>query len=110
MINKHFRRNLLLQRFTGVKGWIAFAIGVATIAFCLLALPFLLLIGAISFILITIFGRFFLKRKVAQFQAAGFANHGQDDFEQSHFYQNRPKDNFNRKPKVGRTFEHDPNE
>lgn len=109
MINKHFRRNLLLQRFTGVKGWLAFLIGVVTIILCLVALPFLLLFGAVTFILLSLFGRLFLKRKMAQFQAAGFTNSPQDNFSQQNFYE-PPSQNtqFKAKPKVGRTFEHDP--
>lgn len=109
MINKHFRRNLLLQRFTGAKGWLAFLIGIATIALCLIALPFLLLFGAITFVLLSVFGRLFLKRKMAQFQAAGFNHNEQSSFSQQDFYE-PPSQNaqFKTKPKVGRTFEHDP--
>ncbi len=110
MINKHFRRNLLLQRFTGVKGWLAFAIGVVTIILCLLALPFLLLIGAMSFILLTVFGRLFLKKKMAQFQAAGFGHHQHGEFEQQNIHRDMDRNRFSNKPKAGRTFEHDPNE
>ncbi|MCL1098515.1 hypothetical protein [Shewanella gelidii] len=108
MINHHFRRNLLLQRFTGIKGSLAFILGLCIIILALIALPFLLLFGAISFLILSLFGRVYLKQKMNQFHQA------QETFRQSQVDDELPptpfeRDGFTPKQRQGQTFEHDPN-
>ncbi|ABV34865.1 conserved hypothetical protein [Shewanella sediminis HAW-EB3] len=121
MIYSQFQQSPFQNRFSGVKGWMAFAIGLAVITLTLIALPFVLLIGAVSFILLSLFGRIFLKRQLARFrqqqeqgvygaqqQEADFsqANVERDSqvFTESPFAERRPRVT----PHQGRTFEHDP--
>lgn len=116
MTYSQFQQSPFQTRFSGTRGWMAFAIGLAVITFTLIALPFVLLIGAISFILLSLFGRVFMKRQLARFrqqqsQAAqkspfNEVNESQDQsvFEESRFGSSRHQ----AKPHQGRTFEHDP--
>jgi len=120
MIYSQFQQSPFQNRFSGVKGWMAFAIGLAVITLTLIALPFVLLIGAVSFILLSLFGRIFLKRQLARFRQqqeqgvygaqheTGFSqtNVERDSqvFTKSPFAEQRPRVS----PHQGRTFEHDP--
>ncbi|MBE7216231.1 hypothetical protein MK852_20510 [Shewanella benthica] len=121
MIYSQFQQSPFQARFSGAKGWMAFAIGVAIIILALIALPFLLLFGAISFILLSLFGRLFLKRQLAKFkqqQAQGaYANSQQqgnfsaasEQQSQQIFTDNAFADKrHHAKQHQGRTYEHDP--
>ncbi|WP_299797953.1 hypothetical protein [uncultured Shewanella sp.] len=113
MIYSQFQQSPFQTRFSGVKGWMAFAIGLAVITLTLIALPFVLLIGAVSFILLSLFGRLFLKRQLARFrqqeQGAYGTKQGEVErepqiFRERPFSSGRPQPT----PHQGRTFEHDP--
>ncbi|WP_076413448.1 hypothetical protein [Shewanella sp. UCD-KL12] len=116
MIYSQFQQSPFQARFSGAKGWMAFAVGLAVITLTLIALPFVLLIGAISFLLLSLFGRIFLKKQLARFQQQqrSFGDQaGQDQFTQEQgnrvfsdhpFADKHPQ----AKPHQGRTFEHDP--
>lgn len=118
MIYSQFQQSPFQARFSGAKGWMAFAVGLAVITLTLIALPFVLLIGAISFLLLSLFGRIFLKKQLARFRQqqehSAFGTQGQQaDFTEAQdsrifnehpFAAKRPQS----KPHQGRTFEHDP--
>ncbi|BAJ00199.1 hypothetical protein [Shewanella violacea] len=121
MIYSQFQQSPFQARFSGVKGWMAFAIGILVITLALIALPFLLLFGAISFILLSLFGRLFLKRQLAKFQqqqaqSTNASSQQQDSFSTPSEHQSQPiftdnafTDNRHQaKPHQGRTYEHDP--
>lgn len=102
-----FQSEPLRRRFSGARGWLAFAIGTGMICLSLLVLPILLLIGAVSLLLLSLFGRVFLQRQLARFQSGGFAqatSHGRrgsaQDFD---------RDDVNPARRQGHTYEHDPN-
>ncbi len=110
MIYHQFQPRLFQNRFSGGQGWLAFAIGLVVMTLALLALPFVILFGAISFVCLNLFGRVFLKRQLNKFrqqtqheyqdqQTRKTAN---DFFNDSSF----PKQGT---PRQGQTFEHDPN-
>ncbi|MEC4728648.1 hypothetical protein HWQ46_24300 [Shewanella sp. D64] len=117
MIYSQFQQSPFQTRFSGTRGWLAFAIGLAVITLTLIALPFVLLIGAISFILLSLFGRIFMKKQLTRFrqqqsqasQQSSFSesSKGQQQtvFEETRFGTSPHKT----KPHQGRTFEHDPN-
>lgn len=119
MIYSQFQQSPFQTRFSGARGWMAFAIGLAVITLTLIALPFVLLIGAISFILLSLFGRIFMKRQLARFrqqqsqagqakQESGFYQ-SDNAQEQSPFQEARfGTERHQAKPHQGRTFEHDP--
>ncbi|GGI97406.1 hypothetical protein GCM10007978_38900 [Shewanella hanedai] len=116
MIYSQFQQSPFQTRFSGTRGWMAFAIGLVVITLTLIALPFVLLIGAISFVLLSLFGRIFMKRQLARFrqqqsqatQQSQFneSSESQDQavFEETRFGSSRHQ----AKPHQGRTFEHDP--
>lgn len=121
MIYSQFQQSPFQARFSGAKGWMAFAIGIAVIILALIALPFLLLFGAISFILLSLFGRLFLKRQLAKFkqqqtQGAYASSQQQGNFSaaseqqsQQIFTDNAFADKRHQaKQHQGRTYEHDP--
>ncbi|MCG9697885.1 hypothetical protein [Shewanella sp. Isolate11] len=112
MIYHQFQQRPFQSRFSGGRGWLTFAIGLLVMTLALLALPFVILFGAISFICLSLFGRVFLKRQLAKFRQQTQA---QQEFQPqpSHkqanrFFNDTP---FARQsaPRQGRTFEHDPN-
>ncbi len=116
MIYTQFQQSPFQARFSGAKGWMAFAVGLAVITLTLIALPFVLLIGAISFLLLSLFGRIFLKKQLARFQQQQNAYGNQR--QQSEFTEDLGNQVFTEKPfadkrqqakpRQGRTFEHDP--
>ncbi|AQS35528.1 hypothetical protein Sps_00308 [Shewanella psychrophila] len=116
MIYSQFQQSPFQTRFSGTKGWMAFVVGIAVITLALIALPFLLLFGAISFILLSLFGRLFLKRQLARFkqqQAQGTHENSdqQGSFSTASEHQSQQIFNEHRhqsKPHQGRTYEHDP--
>ena len=121
MIYSQFQQSPFQARFSGAKGWMAFAIGIAVITLALIALPFLLLFGAVSFLLLSLFGRLFLKRQLAKFkqqQAQGTYTDSQqqgnfstasEQQSQQIFTDKAFEDNRHQaKPHQGRTYEHDP--
>ena len=104
------------QRFSGSKGWLAFAVGITVIALGLLALPFVLLFLAVGFIAVSLFGRFYIKPKMdqfkrqaeqAQYQQQGFTEEAEEVVNHSARFGD---DSFKPRPHQGRIFEHDPNE
>lgn len=116
MIYHQFQQTPFQNRFSGSKGWLAFAIGLIVMTLVLLALPFVILIGALSFITLSLFGRLFLKRQLAKFrqQTQGQYGFGQQAQQTSTATSDLFKDKaaFGRDsaPRQGRTFEHNPNE
>ncbi|WP_394202533.1 hypothetical protein [Shewanella waksmanii] len=109
MIYSQFNQSPL-QRFSGGRGWLAFVIGLAVMTLVLIALPFVLLIGAISFLTLSLFGRVFLKRQLAKFNRQSFSQQQADvePMQQTHRFGQR-ESQFSPRPHQGRTFEHDPN-
>ncbi|GIU40109.1 hypothetical protein TUM4438_00480 [Shewanella sairae] len=107
MIYSQFQHNPMQNRFSGTRGWLAFVIGLAFMTLALVALPFLLLFGAITFIALSLFGRVFLKRQLARFQKQQ-ANQQYQYGEE--FQEAVMKESPNSAPRQGRTFEHNPNE
>ncbi|MDB2387221.1 hypothetical protein N9W21_07755 [Shewanella sp.] len=112
MIYNKFQSNPMQNRFSGSRGWLAFVIGLALMTLSLVALPFLLLFGAITFITLSLFGRVYLKRQLARFQKQQAGGHFQKESQQSNQFQesifkSRAPQNAQT---AGRTFEHDPNE
>ncbi|MCE9680118.1 hypothetical protein LZP69_13185 [Shewanella sp. AS1] len=107
MIYHQFQRTPFQNRFSGSRGWLAFAIGLGVMTLVLLALPFVLLIGAISFILLSLFGRVYLKRQLAKFRRQTQAPFAEQFTEADSIVKETP---FSRasQPRQGRTFEHDP--
>ncbi|MCG9729472.1 hypothetical protein L1D44_06365 [Shewanella sp. Isolate13] len=107
MIYSQFQHNPMQNRFSGTRGWLAFVIGLAFMTLALVALPFLLLFGAISFIALSLFGRVFLKRQLARFQKQQANQEFQysEEFQET-IYKEAPTST----PRQGRTFEHNPNE
>lgn len=107
MIYSQFQHNPMQNRFSGTRGWLAFVIGLAFMTLALVALPFLLLFGAITFITLSLFGRVFLKRQLARFQKqqANQQNQYGEEFQEAVM-----KESSNSAPRQGRTFEHNPNE
>ncbi|MPY26754.1 hypothetical protein FM037_01310 [Shewanella psychropiezotolerans] len=121
MIYSQFQQSPFQTRFSGAKGWMAFAIGIAVITLALIALPFLLLFGAISFILLSLFGRLFLKRQLAKFKQQQAQGAYTDKQQQSNFSTASEQQNqqiftdkafadkrHQAEPHQGRTYEHDP--
>lgn len=107
MIYSQFQHNPMQNRFSGTRGWLAFVIGLAFMTLALVALPFLLLFGAISFIALSLFGRVFLKRQLARFQK----QQANQEFQYSEEFQEAVyKETPTSAPRQGRTFEHNPNE
>ncbi|WP_299494070.1 hypothetical protein [uncultured Shewanella sp.] len=102
MIYSQFQQAQLRNRLSGARGWASFAIGILLLALILIALPFILLLGAISFVTLAVFGRVFLKRQLARFrqQQAKDINQQAQDINAS----------SSQAPSEGRTFEHNPNE
>lgn len=96
MIYSQFQQAQLQNRLSGARGWVSFAIGILFLALILIALPFILLIGAVSFITLAVFGRVFLKRQLARFR------------QQQEQELNTPTSDTS--SPGGRTFEHNPNE
>ncbi|MCG9712583.1 hypothetical protein L1D32_11950 [Shewanella insulae] len=116
MIYHQFQQTPFQHRFSGTKGWMAFAIGLVVMTLVLLALPFVILVGALSFIILSLFGRVFLKRQLAKFRQQGNAAFGgqTQGFDHKGF-SSRPFETASpfgktQAPRQGRTFEHDPNE
>ncbi|MDR8525571.1 hypothetical protein [Shewanella fidelis] len=116
MIYSQFQHNPLLNRFSGTRGWLAFAIGLAFMTLALVALPFLLLFGAITFIALSLFGKVFLKRQLARFQKQQANQEFYSEqfqgaqFEETPFNNNVFKESKTTATRQGRTFEHNPNE
>ncbi|EDQ02353.1 hypothetical protein [Shewanella benthica] len=122
MIYSQFQQSPFQARFSGAKGWMAFSIGIAVITLALIALPFLLLFGAISFILLSLFGRLFLNKQFAKFkqqqpqgayasssQQQGNFSAASEQQSQQIFTDNAFVDKCHQaKPHQGRTYEHDP--
>ncbi|ABZ74886.1 conserved hypothetical protein [Shewanella halifaxensis HAW-EB4] len=108
MIYSQFQHNPMQNRFSGTRGWLAFVIGLAFMTLALVALPFLLLFGAITFVALSLFGRVFLKRQLARFQKQQATQefHCQGEEFQEAIYKEVPTS----APRQGRTFEHNPNE
>ncbi len=114
MIYSQFQQSPFQARFSGVKGLIAFTIGITVFILTLIALPFLLLFGAISFVLLSLFGRLFLKKQLARFKQ----QQAREVHVDCHFSTNNDQRIFNdcpftdkhhqTKPHQGRTYEHDP--
>ncbi|WP_028773575.1 hypothetical protein [Shewanella waksmanii] len=108
MIYSQFNQSPL-QRFSGGRGWLAFVIGLLVMTLVLIALPFVLLVGASSFIALSLFGRVFLKRQLAKFNRQQFEQQ-QSDFEPAQPQRfGQRETSFSPRPHQGRTFEHDPN-
>lgn len=107
MIYNQFQNNPMQNRFSGSRGWLAFIIGLAFMTLALVALPFLLLFGAITFIALSLFGRIYLKRQLARFkkQQAG-QTYQQDNVYQGSVFQEKTA----KATPAGRVFEHNPNE
>jgi membrane protein implicated in regulation of membrane protease activity len=107
MIYNSFQSNPMQNRFSGSRGWLAFIIGLAFMTLALVALPFLLLFGAITFMALSLFGRVYLKRQLARFnkQQAG-QKFQKDDV----FQENVSRENTSQSTAAGRIFEHNPNE
>ncbi|GIU29834.1 hypothetical protein L2719_08570 [Shewanella schlegeliana] len=107
MIYSQFQHNPMQNRFSGTRGWLAFVIGLAFMTLALVALPFLLLFGAITFVALSLFGRVFLKRQLARFQKQQANQEVQysEEFQET-IYKEAPTS----APRQGRTFEHNPNE
>ncbi len=117
MIYNQFQSSSMQNRFSGSRGWLAFVIGLAFMTLALVALPFLLLFGAIAFITLSLFGRVYLKRQLARFQKqqAGQtfqreSNQQADAFSDTAFKDTVFKDSPPQSARAGRTFEHNPNE
>ncbi|WOT05452.1 hypothetical protein [Shewanella youngdeokensis] len=106
MIFNQFQHNPMQNRFSGSRGWLAFIIGLAVMTLILVALPFLLLIGAVTFIALSIFGRVFLKRHLARFKQQTEKTFQQGDTQQTVFKDHATQSSAH----TGRTFEHNPNE
>jgi hypothetical protein len=112
MIYHHFQQTPFQHRFSGSRGWIAFAIGLIVMTLVLLALPFVMLFGALSFIALSLFGRLFLKRQLAKFRQQTQGQYGSEQASsasQSSFADGASL-SPNHSPRQGRTFEHNPNE
>ncbi|GIU20696.1 MULTISPECIES: hypothetical protein [unclassified Shewanella] len=107
MIYSQFQNNPMQNRFSGTRGWLAFVIGIAFMTLALVALPFLLLFGAITFVALSLFGRVYLKRQLARFQKQQANKEFQysEEFQES-IYKEAPTSATHK----GRTFEHNPNE
>ncbi|QYJ85974.1 hypothetical protein K0I73_17700 [Shewanella mesophila] len=116
MIYHQFQQTPFQNRFSGSKGWLAFAIGLIVMTLVLLALPFVILIGALSFITLSLFGRLFLKRQLAKFRQQsqdqfGFGHHTeQTSSETANVFNDNTPFGRDHAPRQGRTFEHNPNE
>lgn len=110
MIYSQFQQSPFQARFSGAKGWMAFAVGLAVITLTLIALPFVLLLGAISFILLSLFGRIFLKRQLARFRQQQSQQSQYTETQDSHMLNDHPFADKRPQAKAhqGRTFEHDP--
>ncbi|MGE6650416.1 hypothetical protein ACQKE0_14165 [Shewanella colwelliana] len=115
MIYHQFQQTPFQHRFSGTRGWLAFVIGLVVMTLILLALPFVILIGALSFITLSLFGRVFLKRQLAKFRQQtqaqnGFQHHAEPTAADGHsiFDRQAPFKSTSNRP--GRTFEHNPNE
>ncbi|MBT1445234.1 hypothetical protein KJI95_11950 [Shewanella sp. JM162201] len=119
MIYSQFHTPPMHERFSGLKGFAMFAAGLLVLGLSLMALPFILLAGAVTFVLFALFGRFWLgklrRQMEAQQQAAaqkayGFnAEFAGQNAEQSDvFVKFRDRDSFRPRPHKGETFEHDP--
>lgn len=107
MIYNQFQSNPMQNRFSGSRGWLAFIIGLAFLTLALVALPFLLLFGAMTFIILSLFGRVYLKRQLARFskQQAG------QTFQKDHVSpENVSRESTPQSTATGRVFEHNPNE
>ncbi len=112
MIYHQFQPRPFQSRFSGSQGGLTFAIGLVVMTLVLLALPFVIIFGAISFICLSLFGRVFLKRQLKkfrqqtqreyEFQPQPTRKTANDFFNESPF----PK---HASPRQGQTFEHDPN-
>ncbi len=117
MIYNQFQSSSMQNRFSGSRGWLAFVIGLAFMTLALVALPFLLLFGAITFITLSLFGRVYLKRQLARFQKQQAGQTYQRDsaqqtdaFGNAAFKDTAFKDSTSQPARAGRTFEHNPNE
>ncbi|NMH65062.1 hypothetical protein [Shewanella salipaludis] len=106
MIYRQFQQIPLQQRFAGPRGLLAFIAGVAVIGLVLLVLPFVLLFGVIALILLSLFGRLYLKRQLSRFNSRNAANSAapEADTQVPPF----ARDSFTPTPHKGRTFEHEP--
>lgn len=115
MIYSQFQSNSFPHRFSGARGILAFVLGITVISLSLLALPFILLFGAISFIAVSLMARFYMKRKVDQFKR-DYDSTRQHDAYAAHRNVNPEaepdinaifdRDSFKPRPHKGRTFEH----
>ncbi|NRD75707.1 hypothetical protein HQQ94_21290 [Shewanella sp. VB17] len=113
MIYSQFQQSPFQTRFSGSRSWMTFAIGIAVITLTLIALPFVLLFGAISFIFLSLFGRLFMKKQLARFQQSqaerGYSQSespAQSVFTEAKFGHQACEN----KGRQGRTFDHDPSE
>jgi len=110
MIYNQFQSNPMQNRFSGSRGWLAFIIGLAFMTLALVALPFLLLFGAITFIALSLFGRIFLKRQLARFNKQQAGQTFQKDQTDNVYQEGVFRENTAQSTVAGRTFEHNPNE
>lgn len=115
MIYHQFQQSPLQHRFTGTKGWLAFAIGLVVMTLVLLALPFIILTAAVSLIVLSVFGRLFLKRQLAKFRQYSPAqdempHQAQRRHTQAEYFEQQAPFTAKSVPRQGRTFDHDPNE
>lgn len=100
-----FQRNPVQAKFSGIRGLFVFAIGVAVVTLSLIALPFILLFGALSFIALSLFARVYMKRKMAQFAQTQHSSEFTTEAEPTSAPFER--DSFKPRPHQGCTFEHD---
>jgi len=106
MIYSQFQQAPFQTRSSGSRSWITFTIGIAVITLTLIVLPFVLLLGAISFIFLSLFGRMFMKKQLARFrQQQSQAARGYSQNEAQAKFGDQA---FNNNTHQGRTFEHDP--
>mgnify|MGYP000382870922 CR=1 FL=1 len=112
MIYNQFQSSSMQNRFSGSRGWLAFIIGLAFMTLALVALPFLLLFAAITFITLSLFGRVYLKRQLAKFQKqqAGQTFQRDESQQADAFSDNVFAEKPTQSTRTGRTFEHNPNE
>ncbi|WP_372872872.1 hypothetical protein [Shewanella sp.] len=112
MIYSQFHTPPLHQRFSGLKGLAMFVAGLVVMGLSLVALPFILLAGAVAFALLSVFGRIWLGKLVRRAQHAQ-AKRTETQFEaetSDAFIRFRDRDLFRPRPHQGRTFDHDPTE
>ncbi len=112
MIYHQFQPNSFQSRFSGNQGWLTFAIGLMVMTLVLLALPFVIIFAAISFICLSLFGRIFLKRQLAKFRQQPqreYAFQPQKSRKTVNDFFYEPPFPKRTSPRQGQTFEHAPN-